>query len=54
MNKTTNKQLKLETAVEKIRKFRSSFYEEFMKRHKKFDIYQFTTELLNKPVSKTA
>lgn len=50
MNKT-KKQAK--GAVEKIRKFREDFYRDYMKRHKKFDIHQFTAEFLKRPVSKT-
>jgi len=54
MTKTIKKQSKSKTVVEKIRQFREDFYNDYMKRHKNFDIHQFTTEFLNRPISKTA
>lgn len=50
--KHLNKQPK--GAVAKIRKFREDFYKSYIKRHKKFDIHQFTAEFLKRSVMETA
>ena len=39
-------------AVEKIRQFRTDYYKSYIKRHKKFDIHQFTAEFLNRRTGK--
>ena len=43
---------KPKSVVDKIRKFRNDFYKDYMKRHKKFNIHEFTAEFLQKPFTK--